>query len=105
MRGYPRGVESISDDDIEDERRGLVYSARIELAKEILRVGDKDVPLTISMAVRAEVIVDRRRVISFLLNPLQRHGGSDAFGAGSNISVLCERIFGKVYALSKTKFA
>ncbi|MDF3170856.1 hypothetical protein P3C22_02070 [Pseudomonas sp. ER28] len=98
-------MESISDDDIEDERRGLMYSARIELAKEILRVGDKDVPLTISMAVRAEVIVDRRRVISFLLNPLQRHGVSDAFGAGSNISVLCERIFGKVYALSKTKFA
>ncbi len=32
-------------------------------------------------------------------------GGSDAFGAGSNISVLCERDFGKVYALSKTKFA
>ena len=32
-------------------------------------------------------------------------GGSDAFGAGSKISVLCERYFGKVYALSKTKFA
>ncbi|MNM29857.1 hypothetical protein D3C81_404050 [compost metagenome] len=32
-------------------------------------------------------------------------GGSDAFGAGSKISVLCERDFGKVYALSKTKFA
>ncbi|WP_339534803.1 hypothetical protein [Pseudomonas hunanensis] len=98
-------MESISDDDIEDERRGLMYSARIELAKEILRVGDKDVPLTISMAVRAEVIVDRRRVISFFLNPLQRHGGSDAFGAGSSISVLCERNFGKVHALSEAKFA
>ncbi|WP_392523550.1 hypothetical protein [Pseudomonas sp. YQ_5] len=68
-----KGVESISDDDIEDERLGLMYSARIELTKEILRVGDKDVPLTAGMAVRAEVIVDRRRVISFFLSPLQRH--------------------------------
>ncbi|MGZ0898134.1 hypothetical protein [Pseudomonas putida] len=98
-------MESISDDDIEDERRGLMYSARIELAKKIFSVGDKDVPLTISMTARAEVIVDRRRVISFFLNPLQRHGGSDAFGAGSKISVLCKRNFGKVYALSEAKFA
>lgn len=47
----------------------LMYSAQIELAKDILRVGDKDAPLTICMAVRAEVIVDGRRVISFFLNP------------------------------------
>lgn len=32
-------------------------------------------------------------------------GGSDAFGAGSSISVLCERNFGKVHALSEAKFA
>ena len=83
----------------------LMYSAQIELAKDILRVGDKDAPLTICMAVRAEVIVDGRRVISFFLNPLQRHSGLDAFGAGSSISVLCERNFGKVYALSEAQFA
>lgn len=66
-------VESISDDAIEDDRHGLLYSARIKLAKEALRVGDNDLPLTAGMAVRAEVIVDRRRVISFFLSPLQRH--------------------------------
>lgn len=32
-------------------------------------------------------------------------GGLDAFGAGSSISVLCERNFGKVHALSEGKFA
>ncbi|MFG0400347.1 MULTISPECIES: HlyD family type I secretion periplasmic adaptor subunit [Pseudomonas] len=69
----PGVVESISDDAIEDDRHGLLYSARIKLAKEALRVGDNDLPLTAGMAVRAEVIVDRRRVISFFLSPLQRH--------------------------------
>lgn len=69
----PGVVQSVSDDAIEDERRGLLYSARIRLDNEVLRVGDKKLPLTAGMAVRAEVIVDRRRVISFFLSPLQRH--------------------------------
>ncbi|WP_416468016.1 HlyD family type I secretion periplasmic adaptor subunit [Pseudomonas sp. LFS044] len=69
----PGVVLSISDDAIEDERRGLVYSARIGLGKESLRVAEKNMPLTAGMSVRAEVIVDRRKIISYFLSPLQRH--------------------------------
>lgn len=69
----PGVVESVSDDAIEDEKRGLVYSARVRLGKEILRVGKKDMPLTAGMSVRAEVIVDKRKIISYFLSPLQRH--------------------------------
>lgn len=47
------------------------------------------------MAVRAEVIVYRRRVISFFLNPLQRHGGSDAFGAGATFPCCAKEILEK----------
>ncbi|HGY3558086.1 TPA: HlyD family type I secretion periplasmic adaptor subunit, partial [Pseudomonas putida] len=69
----PGVVESISDDAIEDEKRGLVYSARVRLGKEIMRVGKQDVPLTAGMSVRAEVITDKRKVISYFLRPLRRH--------------------------------
>ncbi|WP_069942939.1 HlyD family type I secretion periplasmic adaptor subunit [Pseudomonas putida] len=69
----PGVVQSVSHDAIEDERRGLIYSARIKLSKEALHVGGKTLPLTAGMSVRAEVIVDRRRVISYFLSPLRRH--------------------------------
>lgn len=66
-------VQSVSSDAIEDERRGLVYSARVQLSRNALRVGEKDLPLSPGMAVRAEVIIDKRKVISYFLSPLQRH--------------------------------
>ncbi|QCI12767.1 HlyD family type I secretion periplasmic adaptor subunit [Pseudomonas putida] len=69
----PGVVLSVSHDAIEDERRGLVYSARIQLNEDELRVGEKSVKLAPGMAVRAELIIDRRRVISYFLSPLQRH--------------------------------
>ncbi|MBP2260151.1 hemolysin D [Pseudomonas sp. BP8] len=69
----PGVVQTLSNDAIEDERRGLVYSARIQLANDVMRVGERDMPLSAGMAVRAEVIVDRRKIISYFLSPLQRH--------------------------------
>lgn len=69
----PGVVQSVSHDAIEDERRGLVYNARIQLDEDELRVGAKAMKLTPGMAVRAELIIDRRRVISYFLSPLQRH--------------------------------
>jgi len=69
----PGVVQSISSDAIEDERRGLVYSARVKLEQRHIRVNERDIPLSAGMAVRAEVITDRRKVISYFLSPLQRH--------------------------------
>ena len=68
----PGVVQSISSDAIEDDKRGLMYSARIQLSTAALQVGEKEMPLTAGMAVRAEVIVDQRKVISYFLSPLQR---------------------------------
>lgn len=69
----PGVVQSISSDAIEDERRGLMYSARVKLEQSHIRVNERDIPLSAGMAVRAEVITDRRKVISYFLSPLQRH--------------------------------
>ncbi|MGH8601548.1 MAG: HlyD family type I secretion periplasmic adaptor subunit, partial [Gammaproteobacteria bacterium] len=66
-------VISISNDAIEDEKRGLVYSTRIRLKENRIRVGEKEVELTPGMAVRAEVKTDKRRVIDYFLSPLKEY--------------------------------
>lgn len=69
----PGVVTSISGDAIEKEQVGLLYSARIKLERNYLQVGGRDVPLSPGMAVRAEVITDKRRVISYFLSPLEQY--------------------------------
>ncbi|WP_152222308.1 HlyD family type I secretion periplasmic adaptor subunit [Pseudomonas sp. SCB32] len=66
-------VISISDDAIEDEKRGLLYSMRIQLGQNHIRVGDRDIPLTPGMAVSAEVKTDKRKVIEYFLSPLKQY--------------------------------
>ena len=66
-------VTSISNDAIEDERRGLVYSVRIHLKKNRIRVGGNDTYLSPGMAVRAEVKTDKRHVIDYFMGSLKRH--------------------------------
>lgn len=66
-------VISVSDDAIEDEKRGLLYSMRIQLGQNHIRVGGADVPLTPGMAVSAEVKTDKRKVIEYFLSPLKQY--------------------------------
>ncbi|MHA6492983.1 HlyD family type I secretion periplasmic adaptor subunit [Pseudomonas borbori] len=66
-------VQSISNDAIEDERLGLVYSARIQLKKNTIQVGENLISLSPGMAVRAEVKTDKRKVIDYFLSPLQQY--------------------------------
>ncbi|TBV06425.1 HlyD family type I secretion periplasmic adaptor subunit [Phytopseudomonas dryadis] len=66
-------VLSVSNDAIEDEKLGLVYSARILLADDSIAVGSGRIALSPGMAVRAEVKTDRRKVIDYFLSPLQQY--------------------------------
>jgi hemolysin D len=66
-------VVSISNDAIEDEKRGLLYSTRIQLKESSVKVGGKQIPLSAGMAVRAEVKTDKRKVIDYFLSPLQQY--------------------------------
>jgi hemolysin D len=66
-------VVSVSDDAIQDEKLGLVYQARVRLAKSQLNIDGKMLDLGAGMAVSAEIKTGKRRVISYLLSPLQQH--------------------------------
>jgi hemolysin D len=71
-------VISLSSDAIDDEKRGLVYSARIQLREKSIRVGDREVSLSPGMAVTAEIKTDKRKVIDYFLSPLKAYG-SESF--------------------------
>jgi hemolysin D len=66
-------VISISNDAIEDEKRGLLYSTRIQLKENSIKMAGKQIPLSAGMAVRAEVKTDKRKVIDYFLSPLQQY--------------------------------
>lgn len=66
-------VVSVSSDAIEDEKLGLVYSARIQLAEDSIAVGNGRIALSPGMAIRAEVKTDKRKVIDYFLSPLQQY--------------------------------
>jgi hemolysin D len=62
----------VSADAVPDERVGLVYPARVAMARLTILVDDKLVSLSPGMAVTVEIKTGKRRVIDFLLAPLQR---------------------------------
>jgi hemolysin D len=71
--GFIEGVvENISRDAIEDERLGLVYTARIRLLSNHIMVGGRRQPIGPGMAVQAEIRTGRRRIIQYLLSPLSQ---------------------------------
>ncbi len=55
------------------ETGGPVYSVRIHPDRATIRADGKDVALTPGMAVTAEIKTGRRRVISYLLDPVIQH--------------------------------
>ncbi len=69
--GTLRGtVTQVSSDAIQDEKRGLVYVARVKLVRTSLNVDGKAVNLTPGMAVTVEIKTGKRRVIEYFLSPL-----------------------------------
>lgn len=67
-------VTQVSSDAIQDEKRGLVYAARVKLARTSLEVDGKSVNLTPGMAVTVEIKTGKRRVIEYFLSPLMQYG-------------------------------
>lgn len=70
--GYIRGIlKNISSEAIEDKEKGLYFDGYVSLERSVLRVDGKDVSLTSGMSVTAEITTGYRRVIDFILSPLQ----------------------------------
>ncbi|MBS7699274.1 MULTISPECIES: HlyD family type I secretion periplasmic adaptor subunit [unclassified Chelatococcus] len=66
----PGVVASVSRDAINDERQGLVFSARVRVSRSNIRVDGRDVALTAGMRATVEIKTGERRVIGFLLSPI-----------------------------------
>jgi hemolysin D len=62
-------VTSVSNDAINDEKRGLIYSTRVKLARSTMMVESKEVNLSAGMAVTVEIKTGTRRVIEYFLKP------------------------------------
>lgn len=70
--GYLEGeVESVSHDAAQDERLGLVFPARVRLKGAALVIDGVKVQLTPGMNLSVEIKTGKRRVIDYLLSPLQ----------------------------------
>lgn len=64
-------ILTLSKDAVPIEKVGLVYIARVNLAKSSIRVeNDKDIPLAPGMAVSVEIKTGQRRLIEYFLSPL-----------------------------------
>lgn len=66
-------IINLSNDAISDEKRGLIYAARVLLKRSTIQVEDKLVNLTPGMAVTVEIKTGKRRLIEYFLSPLLRY--------------------------------
>ncbi len=64
-------MKSVSHDAVSHEQLGLVYTAVVSLDKHTLNIDGKAVNLTAGMNVTAEIKTGKRRVLDYLLSPLQ----------------------------------
>lgn len=66
-------VTHVSSDAANDEKRGLIFPARVSLARSTIQVENKTVNLSPGMAVTVEVKTAQRRVIEYFLTPLLQY--------------------------------
>lgn len=66
-------LEDMSTDAVQDEKRGLVYQARVKLLGQTIAVGGRDVPLGPGMQVSAEIKTGERRLIEYVLSPIIKY--------------------------------
>jgi hemolysin D len=67
-------VSRITADAINDEKRGAIFPATLALAQTGIDVDGKRIRLSPGMSVTAEIKTGKRRVIDYLLSPVQRAG-------------------------------
>lgn len=67
-------VNVVTSDAVTDEKKGSFYPATLTLAKRFMNVDGKRVPISPGMNITAEIKTGQRRVIEYLLSPIQRAG-------------------------------
>jgi hemolysin D len=66
-------VAHVSDDAVNDEKRGLIFPMRVNPERATIQVENKTVKLSPGMAVTVEIQTARRRVIEYFLSPLMQY--------------------------------
>jgi hemolysin D len=66
----PGKLEHISSDAVQDEKRGLIYTARVTLDRATIVRDGRAIPLTPGMAVTADIRTGQRSLASYLLSPI-----------------------------------
>jgi hemolysin D len=66
-------VSSISADAVNDEKRGAIFPATLVLKDTQLNIDGKRIKLAPGMNLTAEIKTGKRRVIDYLLSPVQKH--------------------------------
>lgn len=67
----PATVSWVTQDAVNDDKRGAIFPATLRLERAVMDVNGKAVKLAPGMQVTAEVKTGRRRVIEYLLGPVQ----------------------------------
>ena len=67
-------VTQLSADAVNDEKRGAIFPATLKLNQTHLDVDGKRIALAPGMNLSAEIKIGKRRVIDYLLSPVQRAG-------------------------------
>ena len=68
-------VSSVTADAVTDEKRGAIFPARLTFNQSSITVDGKRIHLSPGMNVTAEIKTGKRRVIDYLLSPVQRAVG------------------------------
>jgi hemolysin D len=68
-------VDVVTADAVTDEKKGSYYPAILTLSQKDMDIDGKRVPLSPGMTLTAEIKTGKRRVIEYLLSPVQRAGG------------------------------
>jgi hemolysin D len=69
----PATVKSVVADAVNDEKKGAIFPAVLSLNQASIDVDGKRINLSPGMNVTAEIKTGKRRVIEYLLSPVQRH--------------------------------
>lgn len=70
----PASVQRVTADAVQDERRGAIFPVTLVLGAKDMVIDGKPVKLAPGMSLTAEIRTGERRVIEFLLSPIQRAG-------------------------------
>ncbi|MFM9901710.1 MAG: HlyD family type I secretion periplasmic adaptor subunit [Polaromonas sp.] len=71
----PAVVTRVTSDAVNDEKRGAIFPATLALGKTNINIDGKVIKLSPGMNVTAEIKTGQRRVIEYLLSPIQKAGG------------------------------